>query len=1120
MPPNGDNDVINFDRGTGEEAKMCKKDDTANSPATGGVSTYLPVSTMSTPLDPGTQMDENAKNFLNALTGQTGVPYKVISFEDERGFDEQLKPQLRANQKQVQEKNRDWWRRLGLDNFRPLGEIDPFETPNAYANLTFTLQRFFNNTGTSKEVFKRTIDEDGIFGREPMLVLFKLAEQYPSNEKKLSSIPQLLTLVQDLSGNVRNLEANKETFLLVYDLQQYLATVLTKPDPIVTWNYEITISALADFYRYNAKKKGPLRQGLDLERSFYPLIRELCQNDQEAEHIADVLSLEQKLDMLAVLYGEQHINVSAVYFEVKRWFTHNEDLAALNPNKHYKEGLMSFMFPNANEVDEAEPVLKIQFPNWGLVTKTRERSKNFGELPEEERDKEKNKDKDKDKKTEPLLISLALYHFLPKINPKQKAAAKALIDQYVLETDSENQAALDFIKQVQADVERRKTLPADITDYTVLMDVLTYRVASKGSPTAGVLVLMERAETTYFLTVKLDEKAEIFILTYRQIIDSNDKAIYYDSYPMKIGEFKPPPKSAVHLDDSNLKAAREGEYVRVKLRGLYQPWPERLLPSFTPVRVDIGVLDPGVGIVREFIRDTFTERVWQVTTQWFLSDSLPEVFPKIREQLDDGLWWKGLDTVITAGTLAFSFAGAFLGATGTTFFGGIGARAIVPLTKGLLKLAFWFVLTEYLVAKMMDFDQKINSDKEGYSDDDRALWNTFKIGLLVLGGAMVMRQAWKGLKFAGSKLFASTLTELELELLKKATMKPLPAAATMTRMLSAKTALTVSKQWAKEVLALTANTLRDLTEEAVMRLKQLPPWALNFIKEMKDEVIRKLFGCASFCKVDLTAIKNGLIEVIVNKLKIDKIKGILAAEREMLKNLSFEAWDRIIKYAVRNRNYFSVKGKIAEELFSNTPTFRRVYNNAIKTAEKLGIEAKDMEFVTYVRGWAPFRNPKALKAVVDGEQQFLKGVWAELTDGAIVGIKKTNGKEELHVLAVFESKSPSNMERLAVGKWGDNAGQIQWNFERIRENPVKIIINGEEKIFQPENIVVSSSNTKWVGVIPPSYKMSDAALTKLKDAMKSFEVMEGPVRNEVLNDLAEALKGIINYQPKKVVPKP
>ena len=1095
MCDNGVNDPILLSRGTSEESKMCRKDDTANSPATGQVSTHIPVSLMSTPLDSCKRMDVPTKDFMNALTGGTGVPVKTLFYENERGFDEQLRAQLKANSKNIYENNKEWWNKLSLDNFYPLGEAHPYDTPNTYANLTFYLQRQFNNSNTTQAIFKRQMNEDGIFARETFAVLYQLAVVYPKNKKELIKLPKLHKLVTNLSLQLHNLNDNKETAELVQALQDHLLTVIVKPEIIVKWNYQTSISSLINLYRYNNTREG---QGFYLDTSFFPIIRYLSQNDSEAEHIAEMLTFEQKLDMLSTLYGEQDINTSAVYFEVKRNFTHYEDLLEVNPKKQYKEFSLNFMLNNGQFVDEAEPILKIKFPNWALVTKSRERSRHIPQLFE--------RDMDKGNQKHPAIISLALFHYLPKINAKQKEAAKALINLYVMETNVEQQAAMNLLRELEADVVRRKALPADISDYKTLMDVLTYRVASKGLPTAGLRVLMERAETSYFLTVKLEGNTEAFILTYRQIVESNNKAIYNDSYPMKIGDFKPPSKSPVHLDDSNLRAKREEEFIHVVLIGLYQPWNERRFNFFEPVRIDIGVLDPDVGTATEFYRDTFGDRVWHVETQWHLSDSLPEVIPEIRKQLDKALSMKGIDLIVTSLSLALTFAGSLLKVTGTTLLGGIGVKAIVPLSRSLLNAVFWFVLSEYLVAKMMAFDKIINTDKENYDDNDRALWNTFKIGLFILGGAMVIRQAWKGLKFAGSKIFASSLSELELELLKKATMRPLPAKAIMTRMLSAKTALTVSKKWANEALALTASTLRDLTEEAVTRLKQLPEWSLYLIKEMKDEVIRKLFGCASFCIVDLTVIKDGLIDVVVNKLKIDNIKGILAVEREMLRNLSFEAWDRIIKYAVRNRNYFSVKGKIAEELFSMKSEFRSIFEKAMVNGEARGIHFADIQFVNHIKGWAP----KTTRSIQ-------KGVWAELTDGMIVGVKRNaggvQGKDELHILAVFESKSPSNLDQLAKGKW-QNSGQMAWDYERMSENSVKIIFNGEEKIFTEDAINISRKTTQWVGVLPPGYKMSSEMLKHLQAALPNAQFIEGPVRNEILNELAKALKRVINYQPK------
>ena len=1113
MPPGDDNDQVILDRGTGEEAKMCKKDDLANSPGTSQPANDLPVSQMSTPMNSGTQMDPRSRDFLNALTGQTTVPVKTITFENERSFDEQLRPQLRANVKKIQEKNREWWNKLHLDNFYPLFEAHPYDTPNTYANLAFKLQRIFNNTGLSARYFKRQIDEDGIFARESLAILYDLASKYPGNKKDIPNEPLLHDLVQNLSAQLATLLSNEDFRDLVRELQEHLLTVMVKPEVIVRWSYDVPMTSLLEFFRYNYTKKGAIQSGIYFDTSFYPIIRVLCQNDQEAEHIAEVLTLDQKFEMLGTLYMGQSVNVSAVYFQVARDFTHYEDLQEVNPNKNYKELSLNFMLNNGEYVDEVEAILKIKFPNWALVAKTRERSKQFGQLPQDANDA-KDKPPAKAQPAGPLIISLALFHYLPKFTPQQKAAAKALIDAYVLATDSINQESLNFLKRIEADVILRKTQPADITNYQDLMDVLTFYVGSKGSPTAGSMVLMERAQNTYFLTVKMEEKSDISILTLRQILASNEQAQRNDSYPIFIGEFKAPPNSPYRQDNSNLRAQREEDGVRVFCKGFNQPFNERVYKFMEPVKVTIGVLDPDVGTATEFYRDTFTERVWQVESQWHLSDALPQAIPIIRENLDDALAMKGLDIIITTLTLAFSFAGAMLSATGTTLLGGIGAKAIVPLTRGLLKAVFWFILTEALMAKFMAFDHEINTDKEKYSDDDRDIWNTFKVGLLIFGGIMLLRQAWKGLKFAGSKIFASTLSELELELLKKSTMKALPLEGTLSRMLSAKTtALTISKQWAKEALALTASTLRDLTEEAVTRLKQLPPWALNIIKELKDEVIRKLFGCASFCKVDLTAIKNGLIELVVGKLKIDKIVGILAFEKEMLKNLSFEAWDRIVKYAVRNRNYFSVKGKIAEELFMMKPEFRTIFNEAIAEAGRKGILPADMEFVNYIRGWAP-TGMKAIKP----------GYWAELTDGMIVGIKRNvggvAGKDELHILAVFESKSPSNMEHLTKGKWGEYNGQLAKDFERIRQNSIKIIINGEEKEFAPGAVRISRNTTQWVGVLPPGYSLPDDLVTRLRGAIPDARLITGPVRNEILNDLAKSLKSIINYQPRppKVIP--
>jgi hypothetical protein len=181
-----------------------------------------------------------------------------------------------------------------------------------------------------------------------------------------------------------------------------------------------------------------------------------------------------------------------------------------------------------------------------------------------------------------------------------------------------------------------------------------------------------------------------------------------------------------------------------------------------------------------------------------------------------------------------------------------------------------------------------------------------------------------------------------------------------------------------------------------------------------------------------------------------------------------------------------VKGKIAEELYRTSAAFEAREEQAVEVAARLGIPADAVRFSAEVTGQAPSRTSA--------------GGMAELTDGVFYAEK--NGK--LYVLGILESKSPSNQPELAHKISGGKAewlGQPGLDFERLRELPVAI----DGRTFDPENVRVSRTFTRMIGVLAKDKSLSGQSVRAIRDQVVNFETDNVDVNDQVLNDLARLI---------------
>jgi hypothetical protein len=270
--------------------------------------------------------------------------------------------------------------------------------------------------------------------------------------------------------------------------------------------------------------------------------------------------------------------------------------------------------------------------------------------------------------------------------------------------------------------------------------------------------------------------------------------------------------------------------------------------------------------------------------------------------------------------------------------------------------------------------------------------------------------------------------------------------------------------------------------------------------------------------------------------------GLSTAERLVLEDMTVEQWNSIFYHAERRGGWYSkdasaavynVKGLMAEEVFYASPDFQAALTRARQVAAQRGLDPSSVRLVRSVRG----------KTVSELTERAAGA--GELTDGVLVAnpwrqeggqiARDLNGfpvrdYEEMHVLTVMESKSPSNVGQLAGDKPGAKLpkkwipeetlpfeanyfGQMSEDFERFSELPTRF---GQEW-FPPDRVRISRNWTEWIAVHPPGHpipagvaerlfgKTATATETGQSPLFNRILRSEGLVRDEVLNKVAESV---------------
>jgi hypothetical protein len=216
-----------------------------------------------------------------------------------------------------------------------------------------------------------------------------------------------------------------------------------------------------------------------------------------------------------------------------------------------------------------------------------------------------------------------------------------------------------------------------------------------------------------------------------------------------------------------------------------------------------------------------------------------------------------------------------------------------------------------------------------------------------------------------------------------------------------------------------------------------------------------------------------------------------------LRALRRDQWAEVIDYAEVNGNRFSVKGLLAEQLNELNrefgPLFERI-RRRLQSDPRWDLST--LQYVRRAKGKAPTR--------ISG------GSYQDLADGLIVVFAKDpRARQQVFICGVLESKSLSNKGDL-ISRGGEELGQLGWNFERIRENPIELeyttVTNARERrIFAPDAVDISRNDTAWVAVLPRGVNLKPDEINRLRATLNLEPQWNHAVDDKRLQRIADEI---------------
>ncbi len=751
--------------------------------------------------------------------------------------DEKLNSALSGNRNEVLAKNMQWWLNLRMDLIQPFGDISPL-TPHALANVTYNIQKALNGSGISKALGS-SISTDGILGPMTWRLILYATEQVRQNNTavianlaKYAKSVNFQSIADKISQGYNALpKDSKEKF---DDTRLFVIATSVKPVRIWSGKFDTNITALAQFLSENAMQYASTRKGIDFEPEVLNGLIYYLLGDEEGPDAALALKLDHKLEAYRLFYKEGgSISAVPIVFSAQRSFVHRLDTERLNPEPNFKRFSFGIVTSSYDVVSHLQRTVQLPIPKIAAVQKALDAMNVTLPNPKS-------------------INGLVTWFYFPKETPQGFTAAKYFVTQKVLEIRMEEAAALEYTQQLDRKMQESKRRPADITDAEIFMELITYPVRTDLKNKSEVERLFHKADQETFITINLANDAEAVVLPYLRIVDMRERAKINDKVPLYYGEFEPPSK-AYNVHPNKYKVIPDPDVIKLTISEKGYGDRQVSFGKFEPVKVRFGL------ITQKLLRSI----KYNVTDFWVISDSLAEVGKNLEEAESASKTAEGLNIVITAASAISVGYGALRASIGSAVVPAVGRTFI----KELIKKSLFFVIEEKVAEVLLDafmaLEKKIMADG---SDTEKGLWGAFKTGLMLLGGAVAVRAAFRGLKQVMSPKLIGHLDEWEIALLKaerraQATgakriafagldLADKAIAESMQKVLKA-------KKWAADQFKLSLATLRDLTVDAIEVLKKLPADVIQSVSKLSDRAKRIFFGCHSPCITDTARMIRG-----------------------------------------------------------------------------------------------------------------------------------------------------------------------------------------------------------------------------------------------------------------------
>lgn len=652
-------------------------------------------------------------------------------------------------------KNQHYWDRYKLSEVGVTNGLNPYDNPVAYANYVYRFQKVLRAKGYDKSLIKEPLRRDGILGQKTMLclgMLYKFYENNPEYDEELSNAGIDLAMLEHIAS-LEGGEFENAIDAAVADIIEL--------DFLAEWNQQINSELVFEHFTW-------------YESSFKTALPESVLNSTEG---LENLTTDDYVAIYTELFGGKQLECHMAFFEGDRDFVHRNDATDFG-KEHSPAGASRYFYEIAVNPLFYQQIIK----NLPLTIPEDDSAK----LIHQKLMTEKDGIGAKSETSEPHISGLALACYLPDLTDEEYNGAilRAMYRNMVTDIAYE-EAAADWVSDFRQGVDERLAGTPDITDYATLLGVMAGSGGAPISDPSKVEALLQKASTTLGLVIKLEGQDEPFFLTYDAIQKARLQAERNGRNPLKFGTFPAPPGSHFKIDSFRFTARPNSEggaevgFSASELLcdsgdgGSCAPWSDwdnfrtANYGPMEPVLVEISELNPNTTFWVQRWRELNGTNQWKNRTYWMFGSSLIDTSGQLWDYADSQNTIAWIDAVVSIFAAATIVAGPLIAVEGGLATGAIAAGSSqvgIQLTKSFVKNAFWFAISEVAAQSLLDFDAKINDPDNGYTDSEKEAWKDFKIALLVLGGTVLLRAAYKGLTARLSTGLRAELRVLESEI--------------------------------------------------------------------------------------------------------------------------------------------------------------------------------------------------------------------------------------------------------------------------------------------------------------------------------------------------------------------